>query len=156
MSKYNYINDSEVREVMEEYKDKVDEKKANPLDVSSYKVEKPWGYEIWLEVNEYYTYKVIHMTAGNRCSLQWHDKKIETNYIIEGTVEVLLETDGVVETKRYSKGEGWSVPIKTKHRVTAITDYTAVECSTSHLNDCIRFQDDTQRSNGKINSEHGA
>ena len=36
-------------------------------------------------------------------------------------------------------------PLKTKHRVITITDYTVLECSTSHLNDCIRFEDDSDR-----------
>ena len=43
---------------------------------------------------------------------------------------------------------------KTKHRVIATTDYTALECSTAHLNDCIRFEDDSDRGSGKIKTEH--
>ena len=36
----------------------------------------------------------------------------------------------------------------------ATTDYTALECSTAHLNDCIRFEDDSDRGSGKIETEH--
>jgi oxalate decarboxylase/phosphoglucose isomerase-like protein (cupin superfamily) len=95
------------------------------------------------------------MKAGNQSSLQWHEKKVETNYVIEGEAEVLLEKeDGTMESRVYKPGQGWCVPLKTKHRVIAKTDYTALECSTAHLNDCIRFEDDSDRGSGKIETEH--
>ena len=155
MSKYSHIKDAWVREALEEYKDKIDENKEHRLDISSYRVEKPWGYELWLELNEHYAYKLIHMNAGYQSSLQWHEKKVETNYVIEGEAEVLLEKeDGTMESRSYKAGDGWCVPLKTKHRVIATTDYTALECSTAHLNDCIRFEDDSDRGSGKIETEH--
>ena len=155
MSKYGYIKDDWIREALEEYKAKIDEKKSHRLDVSSYRVNKPWGYELWLELNEHYAFKLIHMKKGFQSSLQWHEKKVETNYVIEGEAEVLLQDEnGEMESRVYKVGEGWCVPLKTKHRVIAKTDYTALECSTAHLNDCIRFEDDSGRSGGKIESEH--
>ena len=155
MSKYDHIEDAWVREALEEYKDKIDENKSHRLDISSYRVENPWGHELWLELNEHYAYKLIHMKAGYQSSLQWHEKKVETNYVIEGEAEVLLEKeDGTMESRIYKPGQGWCVPLKTKHRVIAKTDYTALECSTAHLNDCIRFEDDSDRGSGKIESEH--
>ena len=57
-------------------------------------------------------------------------------------------------SRSYKAGDGWCVPLKTKHRVIATTDYTALECSTAHLNDCIRFEDDSDRGSGKIKTEH--
>lgn len=155
MSKYDHISDGWIKEALEEYKDKIDANKSHALDVSSYKVDKPWGYEIWLELNEFYAYKIIFMKAGNRSSLQSHEKKIETNFVIEGEAEVILEKeDGTLESKIYKAGEGWCVPVNRKHRVCAVTDYKALECSTPHLNDCLRFQDDSNRESGKILSEH--
>jgi oxalate decarboxylase/phosphoglucose isomerase-like protein (cupin superfamily) len=110
---------------------------------------------LWLELNEHYAYKLIHMKAGNQSSLQWHEKKVETNYVIEGEAEVILQNeDGSLESRTYKPGQGWCVPLKTKHRVIAKTDYTALECSTAHLNDCIRFEDDNDRGSGKIETEH--
>ena len=118
-------------------------------------VPKGWGFEKWMELNEFYAFKLIHMKAGNRSSLQRHEKKVEANYVFEGTAEVLLENDtGELESFIFDAGSGWVVPVGRKHRVIAITDYTAVEVSTPHLDDVQRFQDDTQRSDGKVNSEH--
>ena len=105
MSKYNHITDSWVRQALDQYKEKIDNNKSHRLDISSYRVEKPWGHELWLELNEFYAYKLIHMKAGNKSSLQWHEKKIETNYVIEGEAEVLLENiDGNMESRKYKAG----------------------------------------------------
>jgi len=151
-----YHSDPFILESLNEYKDLIDAQKANNLSISNYKVEKPWGYEIWLELNEFYVYKLIHMNAGNKSSLQSHKYKYETNYVIEGEAEVLLENDnGELESQIFIKGTGWSVPIGRKHRVIAKKDYTALEVSTPHLNDVIRYQDDFNRKSGKINKEHG-
>ena len=144
-----------IKEALEQYKDKIDQEKLHKLDVSGYTVRKPWGHEIWLELNEHYCYKLIYMKKGNKSSLQMHEKKIETNYVIEGEAEVLLERpDGTMESRVYGPGTGWSVPLKTKHRVLARTDYRALEVSTAHLNDCVRYADDTNRTSGKIEGEH--
>jgi len=155
MSKYDYIEDDSIREALEEYKEKIDKSKSHKLDISSYRVEKPWGYELWLELNEHYAYKLIHMNKGYKSSLQYHEKKVETNYVIEGKAEVLLENEnGEMESRIYGPGEGWCVPLKTKHRVISLESYTALECSTAHLNDCKRFEDDSGRGSGKIEGEH--
>ena len=155
MSKFEHIKDQFIKEALEEYKAPIDAAKPDNLSVSEYRVEKPWGHELWLELNEFYAYKLIHMKKGNRCSLQSHDYKIEANYVIEGEAEVLLENDkGEMESKIYTKGMGCTVPLNRKHRVIARESYTALEVSTPHLNDVVRYEDDTNRESGKIDSEH--
>jgi len=142
-------------ESLKEYKSLIDSKKPDELSVSNYRVNKPWGYEIWLEINKYYTYKLICMTADSRCSLQSHKYKYETNFVIEGEAEVLLENDnGEMESKIYKAGSGWSTPIGKKHRVIAKTTYKSLEVSTTHLNDVIRYEDDSNRESGRITHEH--
>ena len=155
MSKFEHVKDAFIKKALEDYKDKIDDKKDNELSLSSYKVDKPWGHELWLELNEFYAYKLIHMKKGNRSSLQWHDRKIEANYVIDGEAEVLLEDEnGELQSQTFKAGTGWVVPVRRKHRVIAITDYTALEVSTPHLDDVVRFQDDSNRGSGKIKTEH--
>ena len=155
MSKFEHITDPFIKEALDQYKKPIDDAKPDTLSVSEYRVEKPWGYELWLELNEFYAYKLIHMNAGNKSSLQSHDYKIEANYVIEGEAEVLLENDeGVLESKIFKAGSGWTVPLNRKHRVIAKTSYTALEVSTPHLNDVVRYEDDSNRESGKIDSEH--
>ena len=61
MSKFEHIKDQFIKEALEEYKSPIDNAKPDTLSVSEYRVEKPWGYELWLELNEFYAYKLIHM-----------------------------------------------------------------------------------------------
>ena len=118
-------------------------------------VYKPWGKELWLELNDKYCYKRIYINAGTKTSYQYHDKKLETNYIIEGTAEVWLENDeGVVEKKTMKAGDFFTVEPPKKHRVIAITDIILQEVSTPEVDDVVRIDDDSGRGSGKIQHEH--
>ena len=54
MSKYKHIEDPLIQKALVDYKDKIDDQKDHELNLSSYRVSKPWGHEIWLELNEFY------------------------------------------------------------------------------------------------------
>ncbi len=123
--------------------------------MESKRVEKPWGHEEWLALNDKYCYKRIYINAGTRTSFQYHNFKQETNYIISGTAEVWLENDNnVVEKSIMNAGDYFDVAPPKKHRVIAITDVILQEVSTPHVDDVIRLQDDAERSDGRIESEH--
>lgn len=118
-------------------------------------VSKPWGKEIWLELNDKYCYKRIYINAGTRTSYQYHNNKLETNYIIDGEAEVWLENDeGVVENNVMKKDDFFTVVPPRKHRVIALTDLILQEVSTPEVDDVIRIDDDSDRGDGKIDSEH--
>jgi len=119
-------------------------------------VEKPWGREEWLALNDQYCYKRIYVNAGTRTSFQYHEKKIETNYIIAGQAEIWLENlaTGEIEKKVLGPGTFFDVHPPQKHRVIALTDVILQEVSTPHVDDVIRIQDDAGRANGRIESEH--
>jgi len=156
LSDSEQTKDAWIQKALKDYLEPINLKKSNSLSLSDYTVSKPWGFEKWLELNEFYAFKLIHMKAGNKSSLQLHEKKIEANYVISGHAEVLLENEtGELESFSFGPGTGWVVPVGRKHRVIAKTDYTALEVSTPHLDDVVRFQDDTNRPNGKISTEHG-
>jgi mannose-6-phosphate isomerase-like protein (cupin superfamily) len=147
-------NNKMIQYAINTYKPLLDKNRILP-SLSTYKVEKPWGYEIWLEINEFYVYKLIHMYKGTKSSLQSHNYKLESNYVIEGKAEVIMEDEnGELKSFIFPAGSGWTTPVGKKHRVIALTDYTALETSTPHLDDVIRYQDDTNRQSGKIESEH--
>ena len=118
-------------------------------------IKKPWGKEIWLELNDRYCYKRIYINAGTRTSFQYHQKKKETNYIISGEAEVWLENDkGFIEKFKCSEGDFFNVIPPKKHRVIAVTDIILQEVSTPEVDDVIRIEDDFKRSDGKIEKEH--
>lgn len=118
-------------------------------------VYKPWGKELWLELNDFYCYKRIYINSGHKTSFQYHQEKHETNYIISGTAEIWLEDDtGVVQKTIMKEGDFFNVAPPKKHRVIALTDLILQEVSTPHVDDVIRIEDDTNRPDGKILSEH--
>ena len=118
-------------------------------------VHKPWGREVWLELNDHYCYKRLYINAGTRTSYQYHNQKHETNYIISGEAEVWLENDeGVVEKMRMKAGDFFIVRPPKKHRVIAITDIVLQEVSTPEVDDIVRIEDDSERGDGRIESEH--
>lgn len=120
-------------------------------------VKKPWGKEVWLELNDRYCYKRIYINAGYKTSFQYHRQKLETNYIIEGQAEIWLENDqGTIDKKIMKAGEFFTVRPPKKHRVIAVTDLILQEVSTPEVDDVIRIEDDTGRSDGRIDNEHEA
>jgi len=71
----------------------------NPLrqdainNLSDYLVNKPWGSEAWLVENGIYVLKGITMNAGEKCSLQVHEKKTEVNLVLSGSVQLFMYSD---------------------------------------------------------------
>ncbi|MFH1503105.1 MAG: cupin domain-containing protein [Candidatus Diapherotrites archaeon] len=123
-------------------------------------VKKPWGKEVWLELWEDsngrgYCYKRIYINKGEKTSFQYHERKIETNYIIEGKAEVWLENEkGKIEKRLMKADDSFTVVPPRKHRVIALTDIILQEVSTPHVDDVIRVLDDGERPSGRIDSEH--
>jgi len=116
---------------------------------------KPWGKEVWLELNDAYCYKRIYINAGYKTSYQYHNFKRETNFIISGEAEIWLENDeGIVEKKIMKAGEYFNVTPPKKHRVIALTDIILQEVSTPEVDDVIRIDDEFARADGKIDGEH--
>ena len=54
-------------------------------------VQKPWGREEIFAENERYAGKLLHLSAGHSLSLQYHERKDETLYVLEGDVLLLVE-----------------------------------------------------------------
>tara|TARA_Y100000034_G_scaffold20628_3_gene23609 strand:- start:2438 stop:2806 length:369 start_codon:yes stop_codon:yes gene_type:complete len=118
-------------------------------------VTKPWGKEIWLELNEKYCYKRIYINEGHRTSYQFHKKKVETNFIAEGDAIVFLaEGDDAPQRFEMSAGEFFTVHPFVKHRIVAKTNLILMEVSTPEVDDVVRLHDDSNRVNGRIASEH--
>lgn len=113
------------------------------------KIEKPWGYEIhWAPEDKPYMGKVLHINAGKRLSLQIHDKKQETWYIINGRAKVMWDNNKgeLIETE-LEKGKGYSCIIGQRHRLIGITDCDIIEVSTPEIGITYRLEDDFKRPN---------
>jgi len=106
------------------------------------RVEKAWGYEIWwADVPGKYLGKILHINAGHRFSLQYHEKKDETMYILRGAAEVTIS--GITILKY--EGDCIHIPHQTLHRIKAVETLDIVEVSTYFPTDVVRLADDYGR-----------
>lgn len=109
-------------------------------------VAKPWGREITWAKNDLYAGKILEVKKGARLSLQLHERKTETMYILEG--KALLEIqESPTKTHSINLEKDCSVDIepKTIHRLVALEDSRILEVSTPELADVIRLKDDYGR-----------
>ncbi len=113
------------------------------------RVEKPWGYEIhWVPEGLSYMGKILHIDAGRRLSMQVHDQKQETYWLLNGECNLILENEkGELETVKLEKGQGYTTQVGQRHRHQAVTDCDIVEASTAELGTTWRLEDDYSRPN---------
>jgi quercetin dioxygenase-like cupin family protein len=109
------------------------------------RVSKPWGYEIHWAHTDRYVGKVLHITAGKRLSLQYHNVKDETIYVHSGKILFEMQEGDRLVAREMIPGDSVHVPPPTVHRMTAIVDSDVLEVSTPHLDDVVRIQDDFGR-----------
>lgn len=111
------------------------------------RVEKPWGYELhWVREGEPYIGKILHINEGARLSLQVHDEKQESWFMMNGRAAVIWENDKgeLVETE-LQPGQGYSTKIGQKHRLKGLTDCDIIEASTPEAGTTWRLDDDYAR-----------
>jgi mannose-6-phosphate isomerase len=105
------------------------------------RVDKPWGYElIWAETSRYVG-KILHITAGQRLSRQYHDVKEETFLVQTGEMDLEIGADAERKTLRMKPLDVFHCLPKTIHRMVAVTDVDVVEVSTPELGDVVRLED---------------
>jgi mannose-6-phosphate isomerase len=113
------------------------------------KIDKPWGYELhWVPEDAPYMGKVLHINAGARLSLQIHDEKQESWFLLSGQAAVIWENavGELVETE-LRPGVGYSTKIGQKHRLKGINDCDILEVSTPEKGTTWRLEDDFARPN---------
>jgi len=111
------------------------------------RIDKPWGYELhWTPSDKPYMGKLIHVNAGARLSLQVHDKKQESWFLIKGRGKVIWEdTKGELIETELEEGKGYSCALGQRHRLAGITDCDIIEVSTPEIGTTFRLEDDYKR-----------
>jgi len=111
------------------------------------RVEKPWGYELhWTMPNLPYMGKILHVNAGKRLSLQRHDKKQETWFMMTGRAKATLDNEkGELVEVELEYGKGYTNAVGQRHRLVGITDCDIVEVSTPEIGTTERLEDDYKR-----------
>ena len=77
---------------------------------------KPWGREIWInfrkgenvgDESKRYIMKKLYIKKGTKTSFQYHEHKVETNFLIEGSVEAWFEDrKGHIDIQVLNSGQG--------------------------------------------------
>jgi mannose-6-phosphate isomerase-like protein (cupin superfamily) len=104
-------------------------------------VPKPWGYELIYAKTKRYVGKILHVNRGESLSLQYHEMKEETLYVVEGELRLTIEWEGDRRELRLRKGEAFHIPPRMIHRMEAIVDTDVAEVSTPELDDVVRLDD---------------
>jgi mannose-6-phosphate isomerase len=106
-----------------------------------YRVEKPWGYELIWARTDRYVGKILHVRAGHVLSLQYHNFKDETMYVLSGELILRTRTGDTLAARPFKAGESVHVPAKLVHQIEAVVDSDVLEASTPELDDLVRLQD---------------
>tara|TARA_B100000575_G_C23061778_1_gene611291 strand:- start:798 stop:1142 length:345 start_codon:yes stop_codon:yes gene_type:complete len=109
-------------------------------------IEKPWGREEVIEINDKYMVKKLTMWKDHRCSLQLHNYKKETIYILKGQLRIItgISQNNLTE-KIYKAGESITIPPGQVHRMEGVEDSVYLEASTPEMDDVVRLVDDYNR-----------
>ena len=109
-------------------------------------IEKPWGKEEVIEINDKYIMKKLTMLKGHRCSLQLHNHKKETIYVLSGQLRIISGPDQDNLTgKIYTEGESITISPGVVHRMEGVEDSIYLEASTPEMDDVVRLVDDYER-----------
>ena len=106
------------------------------------RVDKPWGYELWYALTDRYAGKILHVDAGHRLSLQFHQHKDESSYLLAGRLKLIRGSgaDDLVEIE-IGPGHSWRTEPGQVHTIEAIEDADVLEVSTPELDDVVRLSD---------------
>lgn len=109
-------------------------------------IEKPWGREEVIEINDKYMVKKLTMFAGHRCSLQFHNIKKETIYVLSGVLKITQgPSQDELEEKIYRTGDTITIAPGLVHRMEGVEECVYLEASTPEMDDVVRLADDYQR-----------
>mgnify|MGYP001605046024 FL=1 len=111
------------------------------------RIEKPWGYEIhWVPEDKPYMGKILHINKDARLSLQVHDQKEESWFLMSGRAKLIWDdpAGNLIETE-LQPGIGYSCEVGQRHRLAGITDCEIIEVSTPEKGTTYRLEDDYKR-----------
>lgn len=107
-----------------------------------HEIPKPWGSEVWFAHTDRYAGKILRVRAGCRLSIQHHEEKDETSYVLSGRV-IVSQGDSAeqLSNRELGPGESWRNPPLLIHTLEAVEDAEILEVSTPQLDDVVRLED---------------
>ena len=112
---------------------------SGPVNITH--VPKPWGHEtIWARTDSYVG-KILHINAGQALSVQYHNVKDETVYLLSGNLIYRVWDGDTPRDVDLKIGQAFRITPGTIHQMEAVTDCDVLEVSTPHLDDVVRIKD---------------
>ncbi len=111
-----------------------------PLE-TPYRVDKPWGHELIWAKTDRYVGKILHIEPGHLLSLQYHERKDETIYVLTGEIIFRVQEGGTLVERPMRPGESYHVAPGTVHQMEAVVASDLLEVSTPELDDVVRLED---------------
>jgi quercetin dioxygenase-like cupin family protein len=105
------------------------------------RIDKPWGYELIWAHTDRYVGKILHIEAGQLLSLQYHNKKDESIYVLAGEIILRIQQDDTLIERRVAAGEAFHIRPRLVHQFEAVTAADLLEASTPELDDVVRLKD---------------
>jgi mannose-6-phosphate isomerase len=104
-------------------------------------VPKPWGHEVIWAHTERYVGKLLHINAGHALSVQYHERKDETVYLLSGELIYWVKDGEEMRDMKLRVGESFRITPGTVHYMEAVSDCDVLEASTPDLDDVVRLSD---------------
>jgi len=106
-----------------------------------YRVDKPWGYELIWAKTDRYVGKILHIEPGHVLSLQYHNKKDETIYVLKGEILLRIQQGDTLIERAMGEGEAFHIQPKLIHQFEAVVASDLLEASTPEIDDVVRLKD---------------
>jgi len=106
-----------------------------------YRVEKPWGHELIWARTDRYVGKILHVEAGHVLSLQYHERKDESIYVLAGEIILRLQEGDTLIERPLRQGEAFHIQPPLVHQFEAVVTSDLLEASTPEIDDVIRLKD---------------
>ena len=106
-----------------------------------YRVEKPWGHELIWARTDRYVGKVLHIEPGHVLSLQYHNKKDESIYVLTGEIILRIQQGETLIERPMAQGAAFHIAPKVIHQFEAVVPTDLLEASTSEIDDVVRLKD---------------
>ena len=114
---------------------------SGPMTDLPYRVEKPWGYELIWAKTDRYAGKVLHIEPGHVLSLQYHNTKDESIFVLAGEIILRIQQGDTLIERRLSQGAAYHIHPKLIHQFEAVVASDLLEASTPEIDDVVRLKD---------------
>ena len=108
---------------------------------------RPWGEFYGWNEGKGWKLKTVHIKAGKRLSLQYHNHRSELWTLVEGDAVATIQADGKARRIPLIVGQMFAVPVRAVHRLESKKGGVIVEVGLGYFDeeDIVRLEDDHGR-----------